>query len=315
MVDHEVENTLREIRERVRAAAPAGLTTTATSAEATPLPASLPAVAGRAGASEALALLEANLATTERAWSRLPPLLSYRRGAAARLELWVKRLVKRALHWFTWEQVNFNSAAHHALREALSALKAHEQLLASARAETDALRRRAEESEAHARDERARLEAHAERRQDQLREQLRDELRRELHEQLRAQLYAELRAGLGPELRDELRDELHARLRGELQADLRAPLYDELHERLGSEQRAELEQRLNAELRPSLRDEINAGLGNELRARLAELTDEQRVCFRQLSLEATEAAVAHDRARRLLEARLERIEQKVMSDE
>jgi len=210
MVDHEVENTLRELRERVRAAAPPPAATGPDAAAV--------AVSPRGGPFEALARMEANLATTERAWSRLPPVLSYRRGALARIELAVKRLVKRALHWFTWEQVNFNSAAHQALRDALAALSAHERQLAEARAEMDTLRRRAAAVES-----------------------------------------------LAAELRAELRAEL-----------------------------------------PALRD----GLRAELRERLAHLSDEQRVCFRQLSLEATEAAVAHDRARRLLEARLEELERR-----
>ncbi|HEX8291657.1 MAG TPA: hypothetical protein VF570_07885, partial [Pyrinomonadaceae bacterium] len=118
MADLEVENTLREIRERVladsqRSAPAAAANGAAAAAAATNGSATANGQAGPA--SEALARMDANLATTARAWSRLPPLLSYRRGAAARFEIWVKRLVKRAAHWFTWEQVNFNSAVHHAL--------------------------------------------------------------------------------------------------------------------------------------------------------------------------------------------------------
>ncbi|HEX3142325.1 MAG TPA: hypothetical protein VHQ64_00005 [Pyrinomonadaceae bacterium] len=41
----------------------------------------------------------------------------------------------------------------------------------------------------------------------------------------------------------------------------------------------------------------------------AELKEEQRVCFRQLSLEATESAVLEDRARRELLTRLEKLEE------
>ena len=43
----------------------------------------------------------------------------------------------------------------------------------------------------------------------------------------------------------------------------------------------------------------------------AELKDEQRVCFRQFSLEATESAVLEDRARRELLTRLEKLEESV----
>jgi predicted Zn-dependent protease len=50
-------------------------------------------------------------------------------------------------------------------------------------------------------------------------------------------------------------------------------------------------------------------LRRELRERTEHLAEEQRVCFRQLSLEATETAVTHDRARRQIEARLEALEE------
>jgi chromosome segregation ATPase len=132
----EVEQTLREIRDRVRA-------------EAQALAARAPDAAPRNGdedisvapppardeAAEAFARMEANLATAERAYAKLPPLQSNRAGLAARVELWVKRKIKRAAHWFTWEQVNFNSASYHALRDALAALRTHESRLAEARAE------------------------------------------------------------------------------------------------------------------------------------------------------------------------------------
>ena len=51
-----------------------------------------------------------------------------------------------------------------------------------------------------------------------------------------------------------------------------------------------------------------AELQAELRERVDGLLEEQRVCFKQLSLEAGELAVTHDRARRQLEARLEALE-------
>jgi hypothetical protein len=38
-----------------------------------------------------------------------------------------------------------------------------------------------------------------------------------------------------------------------------------------------------------------------------ELRDEQRVCYKQLSLELSESRVLEDRARRELEARLEKL--------
>jgi hypothetical protein len=214
MADMEVENTLREIRERVLASsaarAPEQVRTTddaRNGGDDSHDPRS-----GDAG--EALARMDANLSTTGRAWSRLPPVLTYRRGALARVELWLKRMVKRATHWFTWEQVNFNSAAHNALGDARAALDAHTRAL------------------------------------------------------------------------DALRDEL-GRLRAEMEA------------RLSSAESG------LAELR---------GAAGENRARADGLLEEQRVCFRQLSLEAAEMSVTHDRARRGIEARLEALEKTVKSD-
>ncbi|HEX8353827.1 MAG TPA: hypothetical protein VF611_13055, partial [Pyrinomonadaceae bacterium] len=161
-----------------------------------------------------------------------PPMLSYRRGAAARLELWLKRLVARAAHWFTWEQVNFNSAVHHALGDARAALSAHEQALARLQSEiVAALRAEAEADRARVSELQARL----------------------------AQAEARFESGVRQALAEGL-------------------------ERLAEAQR------------------------DEVRGRLDSVLEEQRVCFKQLSLEAGEAAVMHDRARRQLEARLEALE-------
>jgi hypothetical protein len=119
--DPEVEEALREIRLRLRAGG------------------------GANGASEAdrarcaLARIEADLSVTGRAWGLLPPLVSERRGAAARLELWVKRLVKRAAHWFTWEQVNFNAAVNDALLAAHALLSAQAKELEELRARVESL--------------------------------------------------------------------------------------------------------------------------------------------------------------------------------
>ncbi|HEX8336576.1 MAG TPA: hypothetical protein VF621_07585 [Pyrinomonadaceae bacterium] len=300
MADLEVENTLREIRERVLAdaqrRAPAANGVTASNG-APAADGAEPAAAanGHAGpASEALARMDANLATTARAWSRLPPLLSYRRGAAARFEIWVKRLVKRAAHWFTWEQVNFNSAVHHALGDVRAALGAQGQALARAReelrgelqAELRALRAEGEADRARAAELQARLAraealvAEAQSRFESGGAQLRQAFAAGLER------LAESQRASSAALREELRGELREWLRGELREELDA--------------RAE-----------SLHAETNARaaeLHAELRERLDGLLEEQRVCFKQLSLEAGEAAVMHDRARRQLEARLGELE-------
>jgi hypothetical protein len=54
--------------------------------------------------------LHAALVTARRAQDQLPPVMTYRRGLIARLELWLKSKLKSATRWFTWEQANFNAA-------------------------------------------------------------------------------------------------------------------------------------------------------------------------------------------------------------
>ncbi|MGH9932526.1 MAG: hypothetical protein ACREA9_25260 [Pyrinomonadaceae bacterium] len=208
MAETEVESILREIRERVLFQQRPGKGLSATGS-----------VLSNEGngeqitqqgehetrAAENLSLINSYLTTTARAWNRLPPLASNRGGLIARVELWLKRQLKRTTHWYTWEQVNFNNAVHHALRDLLPVLSAHE------------------------------------------------------HE-LRAQLaQAEAR-------RAELRSELETRI---------------------------------------------AELANELRERDERLQDEQRVCYKQLGLETSEAAVLEDRARRKTEALLEDIQRRI----
>lgn len=274
MADLEVENTLREIRERVLADAQRRAPLAANGAEPS-------VVNSHAGpASETLARMDANLATTARTWSRLPPLLTYRRGAAARFELWLKRLVKRALHWFTWEQVNFNSAVHHALGDARAALAAQEQALGRLREEVvGELRGQAEVERARAAELQARL-ARAEAQVAETQAQMFEAQARMSEAQARfesggAQLRQAFAAGL------------------ERLAESQSAVKNELREGQLSEFRARA-----------------AELHAEMRERIDGLLEEQRVCFKQLSLETGEAAVMHDRARRRLEARLEALERK-----
>ena len=56
-----------------------------------------------------LARLQTSLTITGRTRDQLPPVTTYRSGLPARLELWIKRQLKRVTHWYIWEQVNFNS--------------------------------------------------------------------------------------------------------------------------------------------------------------------------------------------------------------
>ncbi|HEX3557976.1 MAG TPA: hypothetical protein VHU19_02155 [Pyrinomonadaceae bacterium] len=301
MVDHEVENTLREIRERVLAgseqAQPAGpLATQPEGPAANGVEALQAAQANGRASGEALARLQANLSTTERAWSRLPPLLSYRRGLSARLELWAKQQIKRALHWFTWEQVNFNSAVHHALGDARDALSAHEQRLAVHEQKLSAYERTLDAHEQAA----ARALAEIAVLGDSFR-QLRSEAdsERARLSELQARLaaaesrfdgaLAQLRHALAAGV-EQLRAE-HSSFAEGARADQRT-----LAEGLRDEQRAQVQARA-------------AELQAEMYERAERLLGEQRVCFKQLALEAGEAAVTHDRARRQIEARLDALEQ------
>jgi hypothetical protein len=220
MADTEVENILREIRERVVSQHRASRDLAAISASSTltnggngaadPDTGGMQAI-GTATA-ENLALINSYLTTTARAWDRLPPVVSNRSGLFSRVELWLKRKVRRATRWFTWEQVNFNAAVHHALRDLLPLLSAYELELGKLHAE--AATRRAD-----------------------------------LEQQLTAQ-----------------RSQLEARI---------------------------------------------AELVSELRERDEHLRDEQRVCFKQLALETSEAAVLEDRARRKTEAVLEELQLRI----
>ncbi len=301
MVDTEVENTLREIRERVRAEAQAQSRQQAHSivarAAASEDSITMQEAGGKASSfgTEALARLEANLATTERAWNRLPPLSSNRSGFVARLELWIKRQIKRASHWYTWEQVNFNAAAHHALRDTLSALRSYEQRLA----QQHALMQSALESE---RAERARVDGRLEGLETQLREAveslqqntlaLRDEYRAAV-ESLQRNTQA---------LRDEQREAVES-----LQQNTLA-LRDEYRAAVESLQRNT--QALRDEQRETV-ESLRHNLQDEQRERIEHLLEEQRVSFRQLSLGASETAVMHDRARRDTEARLAELARRI----
>ena len=92
---------------------------------------------GSGDSGDAVSRVQANLAIADRARDQLPPLTTYRRGLSSRIELWLKRLVKRLTHWFTWEQVNFNAAVNRSLNDTLSALQKLERQLSTVRAELD----------------------------------------------------------------------------------------------------------------------------------------------------------------------------------
>jgi hypothetical protein len=248
MVDEEVETTLREIRERVRKAAELESTfpRTAVGDEAN-LPLSPSAEPGTK-TPHTLARIDAYLTTTARAWDRLPPIVSNRSGALARLELWVKRHFKKATRWYSWEQINFNAAVHHALRDTLDALLDLEKRLEQLRAEKNA--------------------------EKEVSERQREQIQRDIATQ-RAQIESQ-RAAF-----ESQRAEFKA-YRGQIEAEQQARSLE-----------------LNARLDDLVR---------ELRERDQHRLEEQRVCFKQLSLEMSESEVLLDRARRDFESRLDKLE-------
>ena len=244
MAETEVETILRVIRERVQAQQRAGhgvaarLTNGGNGAGELSSGPIAPAGDSEAFIAGNLSLINSYLATTARAWDRLPPVVSNRNGFLARVELWLKRRFGSGTRWFTWEQVNFNAAVHHALRDLLPVLAAYE-------AELRKLRGELADSEAR---KEARAEAQA----------------KELAQALNAQA-------------------------SELQA----------HSQRAHEQQSN---KVEAQI---------AALVHELRDSVTRLQDEQRVCYKQLALEASEAAVLEDRARRQTEALLEELERRL----
>lgn len=144
MVDIEVANILREIRERVRAERAAQRDGNSSQVSRV--------IQEESAAAQSLSLrdLQEQLDVMERARASLPPLTSKRSGWLSRLELWFKRSVGRALHWFTFEQINFNMAAHQALSDVADALRDYQQSLDELRAELSKTPVRPEQFEARA---------------------------------------------------------------------------------------------------------------------------------------------------------------------
>jgi hypothetical protein len=130
MSETDAGKMLSEIRERVRVQI----------RNQTPIGSESGALSGRPRTdADVLESLRANLSVIERSWNKLPPVISYRRGALASLELSIKRLIEKVTHWFTWEQVNFNSATANSLRDALVLLSAHEEMLGALQLELQSL--------------------------------------------------------------------------------------------------------------------------------------------------------------------------------
>jgi predicted transcriptional regulator len=289
---NEVESILNEIRERVRrdheqANAPLTLVASAEDDAQQALSGSLNE-GDELENSEALNRLSAHLTTTSRSWDRLPPLYSNRSGSAARLELWIKSRLKSMSRWFIWEQVNFNSAVHHALSETLHALSAQRQDLAEMRAElhrdSEAWRDKFARSDQELSGLRAGIES------------LTAEIKkRDVNQEARSTGIEARTANL------EARSSAHEARSATIEA------HSDAIAAQASKMAAALAQKIDearAEITPLL-----AELARESRESDQELREEQRVCFKQLSLEASETAVSEDRGRRVIEARLTKLEQ------
>lgn len=306
---NEVEDILNEIRERVRAdhepgAAPATLALRVDAA-GEPL---APPSPGEFGNTESLNRLSAHLTTTARAWDGLPPIFSNRKGGAARLELWIKARLKSISRWFTWEQVNFNSAVHHALSETLNALSAYERELTGLRAELDketaANRDKVERSNRELTALRASLDAQAaEIRKHDANLEARSaaiEARSAAIEARNAALEAR---SIASETRAAEMNAAHVQMAAETATRTDAARSEIIEGRAEiNKARAEMTSRL-------------AELAGELRESDEQLRAEQRVCFKQLSLEASESAVSGDRTRRVIESRLDKLEKEISNGE
>lgn len=263
MIDEEVETVLREIREHVisQPLAQPSLSVPAPGGANGNRDSQLVAISeSPARTSEALARLNAHLTTTARAWDRLPPVFSNRSGTAARIEVWIKARLKIFSRWFTWEQVNFNAAVHHALGETLKTLTEQD-------AAISAIHTRLAEHEA-----------------------LRGEI-----DSLRAQLQADT-ASRKVDVQNQQRETnaLRAEVRGELAA-VRIQAED---------QGAELSVTHEAATKLTR-------LSSELRDREDRLENEQRVCFKQLSLETSEAAVSNERAYQRIRTLIEELNERI----
>ena len=272
MVDEEVEIVLREIRERVISQARAEQIASA----ATDVTGNGDrAITGEDETSSAaeLARIGGYLTTTARTWDRLPPVISNRSGAMSRLELWFKSRAKSLARWFTWEQINFNAAVHHAIRDTLDALSHQQAAIA-------ALQQDAETFE-------------------------------KFHAQMLAELSARVNA-LAAELRaeSESRRTDYQNQRTEINT-LRAELHGESEAR--RIQIEDHEQNLRATLDANKRKEDAklSALAEEFSDRHDRLENEHRVSFKQLSLENSEAATFQNTSRRKMESALAELAQRI----
>jgi len=266
MIDQEVANILEQIRQGVRQDQPVE---SADNSSASPNLNTSSAIDIEPERVVTLSNQYPGLATMSRAWDRLPPVVSNRTGALASLELWIKGILKRALRWITWEQINFNSAVHHSFMEVAAKQAGYEQELSRLR---------------------TRLVSDLESEINLVRADL--DLQREQQEILKKQ--RDVLSSQCQELEAE-----SARARAEI-----AVLRENLR---AVQQAADSQKDIIGEEGRALQNRLKEVLG-EIRERDGRLLDEQRVCFKQLSLEASEALLEQDHARREIEERLAKLE-------
>jgi len=293
MIDEEVETVLREIRERVISqplAQPSLPEPPPGGANGNQHSPAVATAETDALSSAAMARLSAHLTTTARAWDRLPPVFSNRSGTAARIEVWIKARLKIFSRWFTWEQVNFNAAVHHALGETLQALNEQDATIAAFRSQLAQLQT---ENDA--------LRAEIQTLGGQLQTQS-NEIDNQYAEinSIRGELQADA-AAARIEVQNQLRETnaLRAELRGELE---RVRIR-------GEDQGTGLQARIETAMNEAATNLTK--LTNELREREERLENEQRVCFKQLLLETNETAVSSERAQQRISTLIEEMNQRI----
>jgi chromosome segregation ATPase len=195
--------------------------------------------------------------------------------------------MKSMTRWFTWEQINFNSAVHQALSETLKALAGYAQDLTGyaqelVKQEHDLARLRSE------------LLQEADTRREKF-----DRSERAL---------ATLRAVFENQAAEAGQRE--ARLEARCAAiEAHTAALDARENERENEREREMTEITSARI--ELASQLSQSIA-ELRDSNDQLREEQRVCFKQLSLEASEAAVMVDRARRVFETRLDKLEKEIL---
>lgn len=251
MVDQEVVDILAEIKQRVvstkSSEPPTKPSTNGTTANVPVIPANHD---------------YASLTVLARTWDRLPPLVTNRTGAAAKLDLWIKAKLKTAFRWFTWEQINFNAATHQTFKELIESLAAQQQQLSSIQNQLISYEQELRQLTDQVDNLNERLSAAGD----------------QIHAVMNTQEtnFGALRA-------------MQASQNEKLEMLAREYAVDEIKKQIESNDRF-------------------TGIVRELKERHEQILDEQRVSFKQLSLELSESQVLQDRARRELDARVSKLE-------